>query len=120
MLIKNSIICKNCFQQITSHHRHEMVICLCGKHSIDGGLDYIKISGSDYVDSSIKSHDSHEKIRFNFEWGTRGEKGDSSLQYVKLCEMSSAHIANILEKQTLQEEIRKIFIDEFNFRHNKN
>lgn len=39
------IICPECKQFIWSSHRHDFVICNCGKCSIDGGqVDYICIN----------------------------------------------------------------------------
>jgi hypothetical protein len=40
----NSLRCKNCGDIIVSTYRHEMVTCLCGDISVDGGTDYCKIS----------------------------------------------------------------------------
>lgn len=39
------IKCKKCGIIIESKHRHNMVWCNCGAISIDGGDEYIKISG---------------------------------------------------------------------------
>lgn len=40
------IKCKHCKDIIESKHRHDMVWCRCGKVAIDGGNDYVKISGA--------------------------------------------------------------------------
>jgi len=40
----NAIICLNCGDTIYSRARHDFHSCTCGKVSIDGGFDYIKIS----------------------------------------------------------------------------
>jgi hypothetical protein len=119
MLIKNSIICKNCFTQIISRHGHDYVTCKCGEVSLDGGLNYQKIRAEKdgYIDATICSNDSHEKIRVNFEWGSYGKGGDQPLQIYKLCDMNQAHIGAILETQKLTDELRKIFVDEINFRN---
>lgn len=115
MLIKNSIICQNCFQQITSAHQHDYVTCKCGGCSVDGGLSYQKLSGK-FFDASIKSTDPHDKIRMNLEWGTRGKNGNETLRYVKICDLETSHIVKILETQRVTEEIKKIFKDELSFR----
>ena len=39
------IRCKHCGVIIESKNRHNSVWCKCGKVGIDGGNDYIKISG---------------------------------------------------------------------------
>ena len=40
------LMCKHCGDIIQSKHRHDMVWCKCGKVGIDGGTDYIKITGN--------------------------------------------------------------------------
>lgn len=39
------IRCEHCGVTIESKNRHDMVWCKCGKVGIDGGTDYVKISG---------------------------------------------------------------------------
>ena len=39
------IRCKKCGDIIQSKNRHDMVWCKCGAVGIDGGKDYVKISG---------------------------------------------------------------------------
>lgn len=39
------IKCKKCGDIIESKSRHDMVWCKCGSVAIDGGNNYIKISG---------------------------------------------------------------------------
>ena len=39
------IKCKKCGDIIESKSRHDMVWCKCGKVAIDGGNEYVKISG---------------------------------------------------------------------------
>jgi hypothetical protein len=38
------IRCKHCNDIIQSTHRHDYVTCKCGKVSVDGGSDYLKLS----------------------------------------------------------------------------
>lgn len=55
-LIKNRIKCNHCGDIIESKHRHDFVKCSCGKISIDGGLDYQRISFmdiNDFLDLSV-------------------------------------------------------------------
>ena len=47
-LLKDEVFgirCKKCGDAIYSHHRHDMRFCRCGAVAIDGGRDYIKLSG---------------------------------------------------------------------------
>lgn len=43
--VKMRIRCKKCGDVIESKYRHDMVWCSCGAVAIDGGNDYVKISG---------------------------------------------------------------------------
>lgn len=43
-LIRNAIKCKHCGNIIESKYRHDFVTCSCGKVSIDGGLDYCRVT----------------------------------------------------------------------------
>jgi hypothetical protein len=115
-LLINSIICNNCFEKITSRYRHDYQTCKCGSVSIDGGLEYRKFNGTDFIDAAIYNTDLHEKIRLSFKWGSFGKDGNESLKYIKLCDMSLSHIGAILETQKLKPEFVKVFTDEFNFR----
>jgi hypothetical protein len=38
------IVCPKCKDRIFSRSRHDFVSCKCGEVSIDGGLDYCKIT----------------------------------------------------------------------------
>ena len=40
------IKCKKCGDIIWSKHRHDMAWCKCGSVAVDGGSDYVKISGN--------------------------------------------------------------------------
>jgi len=115
-ILLNSVICNKCFERIISRHRHDHQICDCGNTSIDGGLDYRKFNGADFIDAAIYDTDPHEKIRLNFGWGSYGKNGDEYLHYIKLCDMKLSHIGAILETQELRPEVKKVLADEFNFR----
>ena len=39
------IKCRKCREKIRSNHRHDFRRCKCGAIAIDGGSDYMKISG---------------------------------------------------------------------------
>lgn len=116
MILISSIICKYCLTRLVSRHRHDYQECECGKIALDGGLDYQKIRGTDYIDASITSEDPHDRIRCIFEWGSYGKNGDSPLHYIKLRDMELSHIGAILDKQSLLPELKKILVAEINFR----
>lgn len=115
-IIVSSIICKKCYTRLISRYRHDYVQCLCGDVSLDGGNDYCKIRGENYISAHCFSNDSHSKIRFNFAWGSYGKNGDEPLHYILLCDMELSHIRAILDTQQLKPEIRQIFINEINYR----
>lgn len=41
-IIRNMIYCKSCGDVIESKHRHDFVMCSCGKCAVDGGKDYLR------------------------------------------------------------------------------
>ena len=45
-MVKAKLRCNKCGDIIESKHRHDMVWCGCGAVAIDGGKDYIKITGN--------------------------------------------------------------------------
>ena len=55
-IIKNAIRCNHCGEEIESTHRHEYIMCKCGKCAVDGGHDYLRRSfqlKGDYTELSI-------------------------------------------------------------------
>lgn len=46
----NKARCRKCLDEIESKHRHDFVVCKCGKISVDGGKDYLKRSTADFDD----------------------------------------------------------------------
>lgn len=44
-LLRSQIECLNCHEVIASIHRHDFRTCGCGKTSIDGGRDYLRVVG---------------------------------------------------------------------------
>lgn len=58
MIVRNSVRCNGCGQQIVSETRHDYRTCECGDSSVDGGYSYLrrtfKQHGS-YTETSIIS-----------------------------------------------------------------
>jgi hypothetical protein len=54
-IIRNSVRCLKCNEEIESTHRHDFKWCSCGNIAVDGGKDYCKRSGGigKYEDTSI-------------------------------------------------------------------
>jgi hypothetical protein len=111
---------------LESMHRHDYVTYTDAngkEYMVDGGLDYLRRNVHDdapYEELSVHTDDSHMLIREAFKWGTRGKDGKQPLTYVPLKFLTSEHIDAILETQThISEHVRKIFIDELNFRNSE-
>ena len=108
---------------LESMHRHDYVtyVDANGKeYMVDGGLDYLRRNVHDdapYEELSVHSDDSHMLIREVFKWGTRGKDGRQPLTYVPLKHLTTEHIDAILDTQShIADYVRKIFIDELNYR----
>lgn len=41
----NALICSICEDVVYSRARHDMRLCSCGALAVDGGFDYMKVSG---------------------------------------------------------------------------
>ena len=54
-ILRNSIRCKKCGEEIVSNSRHDYVECKCGACAVDGGHDYLRRCGNseDYAETSI-------------------------------------------------------------------
>jgi len=54
-IIRNSVRCGLCGDEIESRHRHDFVQCRCGNVAVDGGHDYLRrvFSGGPYEDTSL-------------------------------------------------------------------
>lgn len=42
MIVKNSLQCLLCLEEVVSEHRHDFRSCSCGNVSVDGGKDYLR------------------------------------------------------------------------------
>lgn len=60
---------------------------------VDGGHAYLRRSANgDEIDMSVTLQDSHEAVRNNLLWGTRGPDGSQPMTLVLLKEMETDHI----------------------------
>ena len=111
---------------LESMHRHDYRTHVDAnglEYMVDGGLDYTRRNvhdGEPYEELTVYSTDSHDVIREAFKWGTRGKGGRQPLKFVPLKDLTTEHIDAILDTQIhISERIRKLFIDELNFRNSK-
>ena len=56
--------CKNCGDTIFSRARHDFMTCSCGKVSVDGGFDYMKIVGwkKDFIIKQINVKETRKEL----------------------------------------------------------
>jgi len=89
-------------------------------YAVDGGLEYLKRCGyMDYEELSLTLEDDFSKIRECVRWGTYGPKGDQPMRFIKIKDMSTDHIQNIL-KGNVGMKIRSVFKKELEFRKGVN
>jgi len=93
--------------RLISQHRHEMV-----RHIDDNDFPATLI---DVFDTN-----SHGKIREWFKWCSCGEIGRYGIvptKYTQLMNMEESNIIDVLKKQTtLPQHIKKVFVDELQYR----
>lgn len=113
IILLNQAQCNNCFDIITSKHRHDYVTCSCGNLSVDGGLDYTKRKFGDkgYSDISVYAdEDDIKTIREYFSWASYGPNGDQPKHYLLLKDLTSEHLQDILETQ---QHIKGTYVEDF-------
>ena len=120
-LIKSSIRCPD-GTILTSRHRHDYQSHKDTKSNelyfTDGGIDYTKrsVNKESFIDLSLYSTDSFEKLREGLEWGTFGKNGDEELHYKSISNMSTNHIKAILSQYRLADYMKETFEKELEFR----
>lgn len=67
-ILRNAAQCLGCNDVIVSKHRHDFRTCKCGKLSVDGGLEYIRRSGTLALCME----------RCAYEYGTHSRDGEAS------------------------------------------
>ena len=127
MILRNSIKCNHCNDEIESKHRHDFVRCKCGKVAVDGGLDYDKrmfTSLLDFTNTSITDDGTHELRRQHLKWGNSYDKDMNRLPetiYNPIMNMSTDHIQAILDGTWVENSpfYEELFKKELEFRNNK-
>ena len=71
-------------------------------YMVDGGLSYIRRSGSGHQELCLVESDPIEEIREVFSWGTYGKSGDEPFKRVLLKDMTEEHIKAIISDGTYQ------------------
>ena len=120
LLVKNSVICGYCNEEIQSLYRHDFKVCSCGKTFVDGGVlgYYARVGGDNYTDTSVScSKDDIACIREYLTWMTFGKTGKDKPKRVLIKDLTTEHIEAILETQLgLSEVLKSIFKMELDYR----
>lgn len=53
LILRNSIKCDGCGDEIVSADRHDFRYCTCGANAVDGGPEYLRRLGETWTDTSI-------------------------------------------------------------------
>jgi hypothetical protein len=53
LILRNSIRCNWCGQEIVSSHRHDFRYCTCGRSAVDGGDAYLRRLGDAWTETSV-------------------------------------------------------------------
>jgi hypothetical protein len=106
-----------------SKHRHDYVTHTDANgetYMVDGGFEYRRgsVNKVPAKDLCVYTDDDHQKIREAFCWGTRGKDGRQPVEYKPLQTLSTEHVEAIIETQHhIPEHIRKVFLDEIEYRN---
>ena len=111
---------------LTSYNRHDYVSYTDKNgenYMVDGGLDYLRrnVNKEPFMELSVYVDDnsSHEVIRENLHWGTRGKDGHQPLTYKAIKELTDDHIQAILDTQNhISTWLRGVFENELEYRKN--
>lgn len=86
-------------------------------YAVDGGLEFLRRCGDmNYEELSLTLEDEFRKIRDTLQWGTRGKDGDQPLKKVKIKDLDTEHILNILDLHYLGNKFRIVLEKELEFR----
>jgi hypothetical protein len=63
VILRNSVRCLRCSDEIESAHRHDFVTCSCGNVFVDGGKDYLRrgFESDEWVDTSTTQPDEDDE-----------------------------------------------------------
>lgn len=124
MILRNSIKCNHCNDEIESIHCHNFVTCKCGKVSVDGGSDYHRVlfsDISDFIDTSIEDDGTHELRREHLKWGVNFDKDMIKLpktSYKSIKDLETDHIQAILDGGFGNSFYKDLFKEELKYRNN--
>ncbi len=120
MIIRNSIQCNICKEEIESTHRHDFKWCSChifddmAGCAVDGGFDYMRRIGNNYTEMCLNELSPIQKIREHFTYPFQKYKTTSPP--IKLKEITDEYL-DICIGQTEDDNVKLIFIQEKQWRN---
>jgi hypothetical protein len=101
---------------LESRHRHDYRTYTDANgetYMVDGGLSYLRrgITVPPYEELSRYDTEPHDVQREVMAWGTYGINGDQPISYVKIKDMSTAHLEAVLKNC---DHISPVFLTAFN------
>lgn len=97
-----------------SKHRHDYVThtdTITGEVIIlDGGTDYRRMSGTNYIDLAVYSDDDFSLIRKHFVRGGYGKNGDEHLQWTVLKDMSDEYLEAVITYEIERNNTKYLFL----------
>ena len=96
---------------IESRHRHDFVVYTdknSKEYMVDGGIDYLRRNvhtDAPYIELALYDDAPHEEQRAFLSWGTYGKSGKEPLKYVKVADMSTAHLIKVIFLKGLSRDL---------------
>lgn len=115
VLCANLGYCAECGESLRSYHRHHYVTCSCGKSSLDGGLDYIRVVGQ-AKPTPVFTDDPFERVRTLFCRGGYGKDRQGEFRYTALKDMNDEYLENILDSEAIPSWQKALVFQEIIFR----
>lgn len=111
--------------ELQSYHVHDYQIHIDKnghEYMVDGGTEYLRrnVCPIPYTEASIMSTDPHEQVRRHCAWGTRGKSGKLPVEWVKIKDLATDHIENILMDGIGADWMRTILAKEIEWRKHEN
>jgi len=66
-------------------------------YMVDGGLDYIRRSGQNYIELAVYADEPFEELRLKYMRGSRGKDGKQPLKHIVIAEMDDEHLLSAIK-----------------------
>jgi hypothetical protein len=119
-LLLNAAQCTHCKDYLVSKHRHDFTRCSCDALNIDGGTDYVRVTGFGYKNLSIYEEETNHFLRREcIFWGVNYTKEMIRLpetEWRVIKDLETSHIKAILKTQSINEFLVEVFYEELEWR----